>query len=221
MYSCFENKLPKYDSEHETYVLFKEFFEYFPRNFLVNSYLGSLVLRFIIRIAKFTGHKETWKDSLSGELLDWWGTLAIDGISVLQTLQGKNDEGILPQERIIFIPKMEVELDVLCLDWEVLNEIQRSMKQLPKVNLQYVKGHQDTDTKLGRLSLLAQLNVEADALAGQYQDCYGEERPFVVMMAHTKAQLTMCKGTITRQYASTIRRESTYSSIFEHIRRKN
>ena len=129
MYSCFENKLPKYDSEHETYVLFKEFFEYFPRNFLVNSYLGSLVLRFIIRIAKFTGHKETWKDSLSGELLDWWGTLAIDGISVLQTLQGKNDEGILPQERIIFIPKTEVELDVLCPDLDVINEIQRSMKQ--------------------------------------------------------------------------------------------
>ena len=44
MYSCFANKLPKYYSEHETYVLTKEFFEYFTRNSLVTSYLGSLVI---------------------------------------------------------------------------------------------------------------------------------------------------------------------------------
>ena len=42
-----------------------------------------------------------------------------------------------------------------------------------------------------------------------------------MMMTHTKAQFTMGQGTVTRQYASTIRREATYQPLFDSIRRKN
>ena len=114
------------------------------------------ILRFIIRIAEFTGYAEApWTDSLAGELLDWWGTLATDGLSVLTTLRGQSDGDSSQHEPIIFIPQKEVELDVLCPDWDVLREIQVAMKQLPQVNLQYVKGHQGTTTAADRLPLLA------------------------------------------------------------------
>ena len=194
---------------------------YRPMSYRAEAYGLLSILRFVIRIAEFTGHTEAWKDSLTGELIDWWGTLATDGLSVLQTLRGQSDDCIQPQEPIIFIPKKEVELDVLCPDWDVLREIQVSMKQLPQVNLQYVKGHQDESTAVARLPLLAQLNVEADAIAGEFQDSYGSDRPFVMMMTHTKAQFTTRHGTVTRQYEATIRREATYAPLFDHIRKKN
>lgn len=63
-----------------------------------------------------------------------------------------------------------VVLDVLSPEWYVLIEIQHSMKRLSGVRLEYIKGHQDQDTPHKRLSVLAQLNVDAaDRLAGEYQ----------------------------------------------------
>jgi hypothetical protein len=59
-------------------------------------------------------------------------------------------------------------------DWDVLVEIQRALEQLPRIKLVYVAGHQDRHTPYGQLDQMAQLNVDADAKAGQYQDTHGD-----------------------------------------------
>ena len=59
-------------------------------------------------------------------------------------------------------------------DWDVLHEIKWTFhKQLKGGTLIHTKGHQDDKHKYDKLPLLAQLNVDADRLAGQYQDRYG------------------------------------------------
>jgi hypothetical protein len=48
------------------------------------------------------------------------------------------------------------------------------------VVLQHIKGHQDCQTVYRRLLLLAQLNVDADALANKYQFNLGSHHPDVL-----------------------------------------
>ncbi len=51
--------------------------------------------------------------------------------------------------------------------------------------LVYVKGHQDKHKAYNRLSLRAQLNVDADDLASKYQQELGRARPFALMTPRT------------------------------------
>jgi hypothetical protein len=70
---------------------------------------------------------------------------------------------------------------VLCPDWDILVEIQFALKHLPGLRLKYVKGHQDDKTPYAQLPLLAHLNVDADGLAGHFQDRHGHNRPLVLL----------------------------------------
>ena len=55
-------------------------------------------------------------------------------------------------------------------DWDVLQAIVTLLQKFDKLpSLLHVKGHQDKDTSYANLSLAAQLNVDADKLAGEYQ----------------------------------------------------
>jgi hypothetical protein len=59
-------------------------------------------------------------------------------------------------------------------DWDILNEIQSSLPLLlGQPEIQWVKGHQDQHKPYESLCLLAQLNVDADPYAGEFQDHYG------------------------------------------------
>jgi hypothetical protein len=68
-------------------------------------------------------------------------------------------------------------------DWDVLHEIKRKFyQQLHGGTLLHTsKGHQDNRQKYDRLPLLAQLNVNADRLAGLYQGLYGATHPIVIL----------------------------------------
>jgi hypothetical protein len=57
-------------------------------------------------------------------------------------------------------------LDVLDAEWDLLVEIQDALKEMPGIDLIYVKSHQDDQVPYDRLPLMAQLNVDADKLAG-------------------------------------------------------
>lgn len=67
-------------------------------------------------------------------------------------------------------------------DWDVFIEIQESLKSLPGLVRQHVRGHQDLHTPYRKLSLLAQLNVDADHQASRYKRLYGAERPIAFLM---------------------------------------
>jgi len=88
-------------------------------------------------------------------------------------------------------------------DWDILAEIRSSMlelsaKQYPTIR--HIKGHQDAHRPFKDLSLPAQLNCKADALAEEYL----HENPDIdhsraPLMPSTGCQLVLSKGTTTRK----------------------
>jgi hypothetical protein len=120
----------------------------------------------------------------------------------------------------VSIDEKEVALDVLCLDWDNLIEIQYTLKQLPELHLKFIKGHQDDKTPYAQLPLLARLNVNADAMAGRYQDCYGQDRPIALITPRTSVQLHLLEGTVTSSHAATFRHAYSGLPLLEAVRIK-
>ena len=172
--------------------------------------LLSLVL-FLKRVSEFTSMHDPWI-----------GTIASDSKSLLQTLQGKSTIPIHSGlgEPICLDGKV-VTLDVLQPDWDVLIEIQHAMTQMPEITLQFIKGHQDRSVRFERLSLLAQLNVEADEMATLFQNTHGADRPVVIMSPRTRAHLVTSEGTITSRYPEALRTAYTRPALQQYIQRRN
>jgi hypothetical protein len=112
-------------------------------------------------------------------------------------------------------------LDVLDPEWDLLNEIQITLRLLPDVTLEYVKGHQDDHTDYSRLSLMAQLNVDADSLATGYQQEVGRMFPQVLMSANAGAYLVVDEGTVTNKMVQTVCYLATGPSLRNYIMKKN
>lgn len=115
----------------------------------------------------------------------------------------------------------KVVLDVLCPDWDILIEIQFALEQLPGLCLKYVKGHQDNKLPYAQLPLLARLNVDADALAGQFQNNHGQDRPIVLMTSRARILLHLIDGTVTSSHASTLRHAYCGPPLLEYKRIRN
>ncbi|OEU21556.1 hypothetical protein FRACYDRAFT_235180 [Fragilariopsis cylindrus CCMP1102] len=69
-----------------------------------------------------------------------------------------------------------------------------------KATFHWVKGHQDNNKDKEDLSLEAQLNIEADELAGEYQDEHGKYRPLVNMLPSCPAMLSIHGISVTSNY---------------------
>ena len=79
-----------------------------------------------------------------------------------------------------------VHLDELTRpEWDLVIEIQEGLRLLPGVSLTHVKGHQDDSKPYERLSLLAQLNVDADKMAMAFQTKHGYAQPILLMTPHS------------------------------------
>ena len=105
-------------------------------------------------------------------------------------------------------------------DWDVLNEIRWSMFQdgLKGCSLSYIKGHQDRTKQYHQLSLRAQLNVDADALATKYQDEHGQALPTVLMFPHAALSLQFSYGTCTSHIPKAVRNAENYQPLAQYIR---
>lgn len=112
-------------------------------------------------------------------------------------------------------------LDVLDPEWDLLNEIQITLRRLPEVTLEYVKGHQDDHVEYSRLSMMAQLNVDADGLATLYQQEFGSTRPLVLLSDNAGAHLITQEGTVTSKLVPRVRYLSTGPSLRQYIMKKN
>jgi hypothetical protein len=126
---------------------------------------------------------------------DWtnWDTNRMDTDDLNQDIRPEQFENGLPN------PTLEP-------DWDVLHEIRWTFQQqLSGGKLVHTKGHQDDKQKYDTLSLLAQLNVDADKLACQYQDRHGDTHPKVLLFPHAAAQLHSIEGTITSRLPFTLR----------------
>ena len=159
------------------------------------------LLRFLIRIAIYANMDECWR-----------GLVGTDSQSMLDRLYVKGTSSST---------KQLATLDVLDAEWDLLIEIQEALRELPGVDLIYVKGHQDARTRYDRLPLMAQLNVDADRLASTYHQLHGACRPFVLKALSTGAFLQTDDGTVTSNISSELRTRSTKPGLEAYIRSKN
>ena len=65
------------------------------------------------------------------------------------------------------------------------------------------------------------MNVDADAMAGQYQDLYGQDRPIVLLTPRTRVLLHLPEGTITSSLSATLRHAYCGPPLVAYIRKKN
>ena len=161
------------------------------------------ILRFLFRLERFGNMDSGWRGLIGTDSQSMLNTLYEDGI--------RGDDGA----------KQLAELDVLDNEWDLLVEIQDTLRELPGVDLTYVKGHQDDRTPYERLPLMAQLNVDADRLAGEFQRECGAQRPFTFMAPNTGALLVTDCGTITSRFKQELINRSTGPGLEEYIRVKN
>ena len=138
------------------------------------------VLCFLHRLAEFTGKHDQWH-----------GIIATDSQSLLDSLAKWT-----PQVKLS-IPNLDPQryfpspynTTVLMLEWDILIEIHHLLRAMPLLTLEYVKGHQDRVQPYQQLTLLAQLNVDADSMARKYQRQYGSKRPLSNLFPHTGVHL--------------------------------
>ena len=180
-----------------------------PSSYRAEGYGLLSILRFLIRIAEYTGRGDPWQ-----------GVLVTDSQSVLKTLGG-GDKEFKATDEPVRIDGETVVLDVLCPDWDILIEIQHALKLLPGLTLQFIKGHQDEKIPYAQLPLLARLNVDADSKAGQFQDLHGQDRPIVLLTPRTHALLHLLEGTVTSSFAATLRHAYCGPPLLEYIRTRN
>ena len=166
-------------------------------------------LRFLIRIGHFTQMHEQWQ-----------GTLATDSQSVLDTLFGRDCED-RNDGTPLNLDGNRVVLDALCPEWDVLIEIQTALRALPGVRLQYVEGHQDKKKPYHTLTLLEQLNVDADRIAAEYHELLQPQRPFILMSPNAKAHLVHMEGTVTAKYDEFIATQATAPPLQKYLADKH
>jgi hypothetical protein len=110
----------------------------------------------------------------------------------------------------------------LTSDWDVLNEIRHSTHLLPfRPTVQHIKGHQDRQIPYQYLPLPAQLNVDADAAASNFQIQHGCARPSVLLFPHAGAQLYLRDGTTTYNLKTSIRYAAHGPLLESYIQKRN
>jgi exonuclease III len=165
------------------------------------------ILCFLRRLAEFTTNMEPWK-----------GILATDSKSLLDTITVKPPKWA---NAAPFAKRKSLrDLDVKCPEWDLVSSILNEMHTLPNLTLQHVKGHQDRTTAYERLSLLAQLNVDADMMAAQYQCEHGLSRPEVLLTDTAGVHLVTPKGYMTKNYEAAMRYQATHPGLSKHIQER-
>ena len=134
-------------------------------------------------------------------LLEWCcssetitGILATDNTGVIDRVRSQSQLKY-PIPNAVFKP-----------DWDVIQAIVQTQQSFSiSTTYQHVKGHQDDDTPLDELSLLAQLNVEADKYAGDFRRQFGSYRPLIPLSPTRPVALDLMGKTIHRGFKQAIR----------------
>ena len=108
------------------------------------------------------------------------------------------------------------------LDWDILQQIIFSLCPFPLFpEIHFIQGHQNDDHPYTTLSLPAQLNVDADHLAGSYVPHPNENPSIITMIAGSAVSLHLLSGTITTKYRSALRKAASTDPIQHYIQTKN
>jgi hypothetical protein len=106
-------------------------------------------------------------------------------------------------------------------DWDVLRSIADTLLHFPAPKLEHVYGHQDEKTAYDDLDLPAQLNVDADALAGAFQYSPHASFALVPRLASNPVQLQIAEATVTSKYKQVIRKAATTLDLKNYIKQNH
>jgi hypothetical protein len=107
-------------------------------------------------------------------------------------------------------------------DWDVVEAIVVQVEAAElQVSYKHVKGHQDKDTQYEDLPFLAQLNVDADKLAGTYQIEHGSYRPLIPLSPTRPIALDIAGRTIHRHMKSSIRDAAHAGPLLQRMLLRN
>ena len=110
----------------------------------------------------------------------------------------------------------------MVLDWDVLTMIEQTLNNhLCSLDIAHIKGHQDDEELYESLSLLAQLNVDADKIAKQYQHKHGQPCTKVPRLPSNAVQFHLQgKHTITYKLKPTLYYQATGPELKLYIANK-
>jgi hypothetical protein len=208
-----------------------------PTSYRAEGYGMLSILRFLKHIQTFCNVTPTWK----------W-TLSSDNISLVNKVNGKEDDDEGNTDNKQFAPHdwsnwsdtstSDIEdpshnweeqdnnaqpNPTMMPDWDVINEIMWTLQNdaVEGGEIFHIAGHQDRKKAYATLNLQAQLNVDADRLASEYQELYGQALPMVLRFPHTAAQLHLLHhGTCTYRYPQMLRRSETERPLLEYIEKE-
>jgi hypothetical protein len=111
--------------------------------------------------------------------------------------------------------------ETLTSEFDISEQIYMTQKENNiKARFKWVKGHQDNNTKYKELPLEAQLNIDADALAGEYQDENGNFKPIVHMLPSCPAMLSIGGISVTSNYRKQLTRAYVEPAYIEYVQNK-
>ena len=103
-------------------------------------------------------------------------------------------------------------------DWDVTHKIISTLQAMSiHVMFEHVKGHQDDHQAYEDLPLEAQLNVDADAEAGQYQYLFPAQRPLIPRLPHNRVQLRISQKVISSKLKQSIREAYTVPPCLTYL----
>jgi hypothetical protein len=211
-----------------------------PTSYRAEGYGVLSIVRFLKTVQEFCDVTPTWKWTLSSD--------NISLVNKLNGIEGEEDEvaggtvrhGVPQHDWAMWQTTNENDLEdptdnwtpnentptnmSLEPDWDVINEIRWTLDNdsVEGGSIFHILGHQDRKKPYTELSLQAQLNVDADGLATQYQEMHGKPLPHVLLFPHTSAQLNIDSlGTCTYRLPQTMRRAETDTPLYDYIVARN
>ncbi|KAG7347746.1 hypothetical protein IV203_016451 [Nitzschia inconspicua] len=110
--------------------------------------------------------------------------------------------------------------DALKAIWDVLQALVRLAKLLPQITFHHIKGHQDRQVALGKLSRSAKLHVQADKLAGNYQRLSSHKNTPAPMISGTHCNLIYNGQTVVSKHHKHIRDHRRTKELKTYIMQK-
>jgi hypothetical protein len=106
-------------------------------------------------------------------------------------------------------------------DWNIVRTIDHTLMSFPAPQIHHVKGHQDKDTEYCDLPLQAQLNIDADKLAGDFHSTYSATPAIAIRLGSNPVQLTINSATITSRVKQVAHHAATAPTLREYIHSAN
>ena len=116
---------------------------------------------------------------------------------------------------------VEYPYSTMTSDWDIQQSISHSIRQFDSCpSVQHVKGHQDRSASVETLPLPAQLNIQADSLAGSFSYPHDISSQQCALIAGSAAILHGPNGTISSNYRANLRRLSSDPIIIDYMQTK-